>query len=65
MDDTTGPAPIEPCAIWHRAVNDWPETAIADALHISAGAVMKAIHQQNQALTNIDPTMIADPMIGG
>ncbi|AZS12373.1 hypothetical protein SEA_KENNA_97 [Gordonia phage Kenna] len=58
------PVPVEPCAIWRLLVNGWTYDQITKLLHITGPAVMKAEQQQNLALRDVDPKLIADPMIG-
>lgn len=60
---TTNPVPVEPCCIWRMIRNGWTYDQITRELHITGPAVMKAEQQQNVALRDVDPKLIADPMI--
>ena len=60
---TTNPVPVEPSCIWRMLTNGWTYDQITRELHITGPAVMKAEQQQNVALRDVDPKLIADPMI--
>ena len=60
---TTNPVPVEPCCIWRMLTNGWTYDQITRELHINGPAVMKAEQLQNVALRDVDPKLIADPMI--
>lgn len=57
------PVPVEPNAVWRMLTNGWHRKDVAKLLHLSAAQVLKAEQQQNVALRNINPKLIADPMI--
>ena len=56
------PVPVEPCCIWRMLTNGWTYDQITKVLHITGLAVMKAEQLQN-ALRDVDPKLIADPML--
>jgi hypothetical protein len=57
------PVPVEPNAVWRLLTNGWTYDQITKVLHITGPAVMKAEQLQNVALRDVDPKLIADPMI--
>ena len=57
------PVPVEPNAVWRLLTNGWTYDQITRELHITGPAVMKAEQTQNVALRDVDPKLIADPMI--
>lgn len=59
----TEPEPVEPCAVWRMLVNGWTYDQVTQQLHMSRTQVEKAEREQNLALKNIDPKLIADPLI--
>ncbi|SDT89560.1 hypothetical protein [Gordonia westfalica] len=58
-----GPEPVEPCAIWRLLTNGHTYDQIATLLHISKAAILKAEQDQNRRLRDVDPKLIADPII--
>lgn len=57
------PVPVEPNAVWRMLTNDWPRDKVATLLHMTAAQILKAEQVQNVALRDVDPKLIADPMI--
>lgn len=55
--------PVEPSAVWRMLVNAWPHGEVAKLLHMTPGQVLKAEQEQNTRLKDVDPKLIADPMI--
>lgn len=60
---TTNPVPVEPCCIWRLLTNGWTYDQITRELHITGPQLMKAEQLQNVALRDVDPKLIADPVI--
>ncbi|WAB10675.1 hypothetical protein SEA_ECLIPTUS_110 [Gordonia phage Ecliptus] len=59
----TQPVPVEPCAIWRLLVNGHTYDQVSTLLHMSKEQILKAEQLQNVALRNVEPSLIADPMI--
>lgn len=63
MNTDNADVPVEPCAVWRMLVNGWPSKAIEQLLHMTPGQILKAEQEQNKALHEVDPKLLADPMI--